>query len=482
MGNMSHPFILDEKTLKRIPPAFVLILVLILGLPAIFLNYYGLDFNTLSKALGTNDQAALLISEAQIRGYFRETLLQWSAFSLASITVLLSFTKYRLTNDKIALIIGLVVLFSGSVEALHTLLVDGLSPDSADKANLDAVIWTFSNIFSGLIFIIGLLLLLFYQKQNRFRSLTFVLISLLLLLIAFSLIYYATTLITLPEMWFVNDLLARPYELIYLLLYLFLVIFIYPAIYKQYPYILTNCIFYMAITQMVSAIYLMLLSGSPYDSAYDIAYFLKIIVYFIPCACLIVDYVFSYNAVLEAQDLLKTNQIQLTYLAAHDGLTDLYNRREFENLLGKAIANSARNKSMFALFVIDIDNFKLINDSLGHSHGDHFLKELSSQLTSLSRQGDILSRIGGDEFTLITAKLKSPTAAKKLAKRIVAGLSTPLIVDEKTLVGTVSIGISIYSMDGETTEELLKNADIAMYKAKNSGKNNFRFYSEQLND
>lgn len=120
---MSHPdtIIFDQKTLKRIAHAFILVLILILGFPILAINYLGFDFSTLTQGSPVYDPSQHLL-ESQIRGYFRQALLQWSAFSLSAITVLLAFTQYRLMNDKIALIIGLSVLFSGSVEALNTRL------------------------------------------------------------------------------------------------------------------------------------------------------------------------------------------------------------------------------------------------------------------------------------------------------------------------------------------------------------------------
>lgn len=477
---MANTIILDEKTLKRIPPFFTFIFLLLLILPAIALNYFGIDLSNVTNEMEGDNSLGVFFVETQIHGYFIQILLQWSAFSLAAITTLLAFTQYRLINDKIALVIGLTILFSGTMEALHTVVIDGLSPDIADKENIDAIIWTLSNTVSGIIFFIGLLLLLKYEDHAKFRVSTFTLLNILLVLVALAFVYYAAFIIKHPTMWFHYALVTRPYELIYLLIYLSIIFFIYPPIYKKYPSVLTNCIFYMSVTQVVISLYLMFLSNFPHENAYVIAYFLKIIVYFLPFSSLIINYVYSYNSVLEAQNKLQASQEKLKYIASHDALTNLYNRREFENLLDITIANYRRERSSFALFLLDIDNFKAINDSLGHLHGDSFLKKFSEQLSTLIRQGDILSRIGGDEFTVIMSRLKSPSAARKLAARIIKELNVPYLVNEKLLTSTISIGISIYPLDGTTTEELLKNADIALYNAKKSGKNTYRFYTEKL--
>jgi len=480
MELMDNSLILGEKKLSKIPPGFVLVLVLILGLPVIFLNYFGLDFSTIAKDLGYENSISSFVIESQIRGYFRQTILQWSAFSLSAITVLLAFTQYRLTNDKIALIIGLAVLFSGTVEALHTWVIDGLSPNYLAKSNLDAVIWTFSNTMSGIILLVGLVLLLRKENPKNVRVVTCVLLSIFLILAAITLIYYAASLSIFPQMWYENTLLSRPYELSYVLVYLIIILFVYPKVYRSHPYILANCIFYISVTEVVMAIYLMLLSNTPYDSAFNIAYFLKIIVYFIPFSCLIINYVFSYNEVIEAQRRLQISENKLKFLASHDTLTNLYNRREFENLLNITIANSARNNAYFALFVIDIDNFKSINDTVGHIDGDSYLKQFAEHLSLLTRKGDILSRIGGDEFALISSRLKTPSSARILAERIKNGMVIPYMVQQKSLTSTVSIGISIYPIDGTNSELLLKNADIAMYSAKRAGKNTYQFYTTKL--
>ncbi len=475
---MDNSFAFNETATKRMPQFLILIILLLLELPYIGLSL-GFDFSIHSKPLAAQSMQNYLI-EAQVRGYFRQTLLQWSSFSLAAVTVLLAFTRYKLSEDKVALIIGLSILFSGFIEATHTLFVDGLTLNYNQKNNFDALIWTFSNSISGLILLIGLAILLKTKRKSRLPPRHFILITSLILLIALYTIYHIYNSTTTPEMWFNDEDISRPYEAVSLGIYFIILIFFYPKIYKKYPSILSHCIFYMSITQIITAFYLMSLSHTPYDSAYNIAYFLKVVNYFIPCICFIIYYVISYKEVLEGQKNLKIKQEELKYVASHDSLTNLFNRREFENLLDKSIANTLRINSSLALLLIDLDNFKITNDSFGHIHGDELLKQFSSRLVSLIRKGDLLARVGGDEFTLISPNIKSPSSARHLAQRILNELNTPYLINGKLIIVTASIGISVFPTDGRTTETLLIKADLAMYKAKNSGKNTYQFYTEEL--
>jgi c-di-GMP phosphodiesterase len=450
----------------------------LLGLPYLGL-IMGFDFSIQFNRLTHHDFQNQLI-ESQVRGYFRQTLLIWSGFSLAAITVLLAFTRYKLSKDKVALVIGLTVFFSGSIEAIHTLFIDGLDYNLHEKSNIDALIWIFSNTFSGLILIIGLLYLLNSKKDTSIGVMGLLFLALCLAMIGLIVIYLITINSNMPEMWFNNPGVSRPYESISLLTYTILLVFVYPKTYRAYPTILSHCIFYMGITQIITALYFMVLSHTPYDSAYNIAYFLKLVNYFIPCTCLIIHYIFSYAGVLAAQKKLEVKQVELKYIASHDSLTNLFNRREFEELLIKAISNAQRTQTSLALLLIDLDNFKSTNDTFGHLHGDELLKQFSNRLILLIRKGDLLARVGGDEFTLILPQIDFPSSARRLSQRILNELNSPYLINGRLITVTVSIGISIFPTDGTTSEKLLIKADLAMYKAKSSGKNTYQFYTEDL--
>ena len=176
----------------------------------------------------------------------------------------------------------------------------------------------------------------------------------------------------------------------------------------------------------------------------------------------------------------KEQEEKLKYQAEHDSLTNLPNRALFNDRLSQAIKKATRKDTRIALFFIDLDHFKEINDSLGHEIGDKVLQEVTSRLLSIMRDEDTLSRLGGDEFTVIIDDLEKSEDAARYAKKMLGVLSKPLEIGAHTLYVSCSIGISTYPDDGSVGSDLVKFADSAMYKAKNEGRNNYQFYSKEL--
>lgn len=172
---------------------------------------------------------------------------------------------------------------------------------------------------------------------------------------------------------------------------------------------------------------------------------------------------------------------ELEELAFYDSLTGLCNRRLFNSHLEKMIAQSARTKHAISLLYLDLDHFKHINDSLGHDAGDALLIEVSKRLTKSLRKSDIIARLGGDEFCIILADFKTPGALSIVAEKIIKALQEPVFVSGQEIVITPSIGITIYPQDGDSLVELLKHADLAMYAAKEQGRNCYRFFNESMN-
>jgi diguanylate cyclase (GGDEF)-like protein/PAS domain S-box-containing protein len=172
---------------------------------------------------------------------------------------------------------------------------------------------------------------------------------------------------------------------------------------------------------------------------------------------------------------------KLRELATLDSLTGLPNRGVFNDRLDHAIHKAHRNFSRLAVFFLDLDHFKNINDSLGHRAGDLLLCEVASRLKLCVREGDTVARLGGDEFTIILEDIRSVQYVAKVAEKIFDILSKAYLLDATEVNVSPSIGISLYPADGRDVDILLRNADAAMYHAKKSGRNNFQFYSAEMN-
>ncbi|MES9943370.1 MAG: EAL domain-containing protein [Candidatus Thiodiazotropha sp.] len=183
---------------------------------------------------------------------------------------------------------------------------------------------------------------------------------------------------------------------------------------------------------------------------------------------------------LQLLDELKERELSYAHLAQHDSLTGLPNRLLFADRLSQAIHISHRHKTKFAVLFIDLDRFKEVNDSFDHACGDEVLKEVATRFLALFREEDTIARMGGDEFTVILTQLKHESNAAIVARKLLHTLKDPFEVQGQQLFLGASIGISIYPDHGETVDELVRNADSAMYQAKDAGRNTFNYYSEEL--
>jgi diguanylate cyclase (GGDEF)-like protein len=184
----------------------------------------------------------------------------------------------------------------------------------------------------------------------------------------------------------------------------------------------------------------------------------------------------NYAAELALRDHRKREEEIIHQMAYHDSLTGLPNRKLFSDRLGIALAHAQRNQNKVVVAMIDLDNFKKINDTLGHIVGDLFLKATAERLDAEMRKGDTVARFGGDEFLLILPDLKVIEDAIQVAQKIVDSFCKPLLIDTHQFVVAMSIGIAVYPNDGTDEVILLKNADIAMYQAKQAGGGRYQLY------
>ena len=173
---------------------------------------------------------------------------------------------------------------------------------------------------------------------------------------------------------------------------------------------------------------------------------------------------------------------QISHLAEHDSLTGLPNRLLLNDRLDQAIAQAGRKGSLLAILFLDLDNFKHINDSLGHPTGDKLLKSVAQRLQACVRTPDTVSRQGGDEFVLLLQEVQHAEDAAITARRVLKAMKEAHTIEGRELHVTTSIGISVYPDDGMDAATLMKNADTAMYQAKESGRQVFKFFKQEMND
>jgi diguanylate cyclase (GGDEF)-like protein/PAS domain S-box-containing protein len=186
-------------------------------------------------------------------------------------------------------------------------------------------------------------------------------------------------------------------------------------------------------------------------------------------------------AALQADAARKRYEQQLEYSANYDALTGLANRNLLSDRLRLAIANAARSGRMVGVLLQDLDNFKVINDSLGHDAGDALLKVVAERMRSVVRETDTVARLGGDEFVIVLPDMENCNEAMVVASKLLGELSQPFTVEQQQVYVSASIGVSLFPRDGEQEQTLLKNVDLAMYRAKREGRNTVRFFTEELN-
>lgn len=188
-----------------------------------------------------------------------------------------------------------------------------------------------------------------------------------------------------------------------------------------------------------------------------------------------------YSTVVEDISRRKQIEEELLHLASHDALTHLPNRSLLLDRLSQALAYANRSSGQVAIMLIDLDRFKNINDSLGHDVGDKIIMEVGRRLSSMAQHGDTIARVGGDEFAVVLPDVTREETVAMLAQQTLESLSQPMTIQGHEFYPTGSIGISLYPKDGHDSQALLKNADTAMYRAKDAGRNNFQFYASEMN-
>ncbi|MCP4001923.1 MAG: EAL domain-containing protein [Gammaproteobacteria bacterium] len=178
----------------------------------------------------------------------------------------------------------------------------------------------------------------------------------------------------------------------------------------------------------------------------------------------------------------KRSERRLNYFAQYDGLTGIPNREFLTGYLDSAITRAEREKNKVALFYLDLDKFKTLNAQLGHEIGDVLLKEVAQRLYSHTRAGDLLCRAGGDEFAVVVEGLTQVAEIESIARKLINSLNDTFLINGREIVASASVGVTVYPDDSKDAQVLLKNADIAMYQAKEAGQNKFKYFTDNIHD
>lgn len=203
----------------------------------------------------------------------------------------------------------------------------------------------------------------------------------------------------------------------------------------------------------------------------------------------IMDITSHLNRVHQLKNVIKTLEVENEHIkvserinkhqALHDCLTKLPNRTLLDEQLNLAISYSQRNAELLAVLFLDLDEFKKINDNFGHPYGDELLRGVSERLQSCIRKSDLLSRLGGDEFIIVLSQIKTKQNVSIIAQKVIRAFEQPFEIYDQSVFITISIGISLYPSDTLEGKDLIKKADIAMYRSKKSGKNSFTFFDSE---
>jgi diguanylate cyclase (GGDEF)-like protein len=200
----------------------------------------------------------------------------------------------------------------------------------------------------------------------------------------------------------------------------------------------------------------------------------------LPCFALVAGHIRGLRDRLRARNAELQRAIAAVHaMATRDNVTGLYNRSFFADSVEHALAQAERHARGVALLFMDVDRFKQINDTLGHAAGDRSLRAIGERISACVRDSDIVARLGGDEFVALIENLGTPAGLHQLAEKIIAAVAQPLQLESGELVLSVSIGVAVWPKDGRDAPTLMRNADTALYRAKNQGRNRFSFYAHQ---
>ncbi|HHF7374025.1 putative bifunctional diguanylate cyclase/phosphodiesterase [Legionella bozemanae] len=454
-----------NNVFRILPKAFLLFIILTLTL------------STLGILLGFKLGFSSFYQDVSIY----HALFYWSLGVIALVLVLLGFSYYKLTKDKIAFCISVSYLIGVVFYFTACLVNNWFTPLNYNLKNFHGFVWLGSNTFISFLLVVTLgMCLIKSLTRNYFIFSVLLILSCIIFGTEGFLISWSSYPNYMPRFFYPNEFITHPFGLINLALNLYLAfITCYQLDPKKWG-VLLNAVKYSAFAQILMSIYMVFGSSKLLDTAYLVASLLQLCSFIIPVIGLIQSFQEKFFLAFKAQENLQQQKDKFEKLSTIDSLTLLMNKAAFEATMAALISNYQRYGRRFTLIYLDLDNFKFVNDSLGHEVGDKLLQEVASRLKKSIRIGDYCARLGGDEFAIIFPELFEPYKIQSIAENLINVFNAPFEIHEHILSITASFGIAIYPDSGVTYQDMLKNADTSMYEAKKSGKNTYVFYSPIL--
>lgn len=458
----------------------VLGFILLLCLAPLLLNTLGIYFDSprvnIAELLHPESSFAQIITNRSMllkmgAGALHHTILEWTAVMLAMLTALLAFAHFRLEQENITTpIIGIALCCSGVMDGFHILVSLNMLNISAQDSDFVPFTWALARCFNAVILIIGAIVCLRVADANRVpredREELLVMLGIGAAFIALALLcmFWAASSRSLPQAHFPQNFISRPYDIVPIVLFILALIPL-VKLYRKLPTMLNGALIVCVIPQVVLELHMAIGTARNFDNHFNIAHALKIIAYLVPLIGLLMHYYRSYT--------------KIDHALYHDALTGTANRIYFFEIAKRALAKAQRHGRQVALFYMDVNRFKEINDTYGHDVGDKVLLKFAKRMQKVIRTEDCFARLGGDEFVLLIDDVAHVGHLETVAEKIISMMRKPIGTPSGNVQANVSIGISMFP-DANNLPDLVKHADLAMYEAKRDEDSSYQRYSATL--
>lgn len=472
-----------KKNFGKLPSMLTWVILAMLILPFLF-NMLGIVLISLVGVPSEEPVATAALQQAQVAwsanlsNTLAHAVFDWTALSLAFITLFLAMIYHKIKKNVAIPIICLALFFSGVFDAFHISIAKQLITGDAHFERLLPFSWLTARIFNAAILTVGVSIFIFQgMREHKLSPTIFTSVLIILGAATYALMLSVATSDALPQVHYYDFLIKHPYAVIPMGVYLIGLLFMYPRFHSIYRGYFAKALICTAMTEVIFEICIMF-NLVHLKSGFYVGYLFKLLTYVLPLAGLLIDYI---NVCRKQQfDLMKKTE-RLEMIANVDPVTGLHTRHAFDRELKKNMRHAQRFNNKFALLVVDIDNFKAINDELDEATSNQLLKKISECLIDSVGTIGVLSRISGAHFAIIITEIEGYQQSAVIASRILEMLKLPISAEFGNFNVEASIGIACFPRAGSDVNQLYQCADHANKMAKKRGQYQWQYSSEVFN-